>query len=501
MLETVQMVLQESLDHVQAQSETIEVRFQTEQAKLEEMEQARQVAATDASEVRAKFDAQEKTLNTAQEACENAKMDVLNAKKVKQDAIESRDSLLKEIKRFTAVHTKYGELLEDRCRVREQRCEDVQQTLTAIGTETSLVTSALNGLVKVRSSRSTFEEFSAKAVGQSFADHKAKLEQDLRDNTTLQEDGPIEAAEILHDAMLQNAASKLAALSDVREKLEKSETVFKGAKKEAKQQAQTLSSCQAERDTLHAKSVELAEVLDIVKRLILCTDAPSPGPTARGGATASPVDDEGADDAEDATEAALLLGNELINAASAADDTQMTEGTEAAAVDIAARDFELGDRVLVDGHRKGTLTWDGRPEYNFVEVKFEDDETCSGAISVNTVKFLAKASSDSNSSQDSHASVDPSNLQGAFDLADDKVVEEIQSQQGDERACDEPPAKKQKLESEAVVMEEAAEPAPGDTPTADADEAPAGVPPRGTLAKEATGAPVDIQTVMSSGGA
>jgi len=113
LLETVQDVLEESLEHVRGQSDNTEVCLEAERVKLTECEQARDLAVTAAADSKTDFESQEKTLSMAQEGCEDAKTDLITAKEVKQQALESRDGLIKDQERFAAVHGSFMELLED----------------------------------------------------------------------------------------------------------------------------------------------------------------------------------------------------------------------------------------------------------------------------------------------------------------------------------------------------------------------------------------------------
>jgi hypothetical protein len=428
MLETVQMVLQESLDHVRVECDNSEIHLQSEQAKLKELEEAQQVSADAAAKTMAEFENQEKVLSRAQEACEDAKSEVASAKDVKLKAIESRESLLKEQERFKAVHASFIELLEEESLSQESRLaklEEVRQGLQFIGTEASLVTAALAALQQSKSSRSKFEEVSAKAVGRVFAEKSSKYEQDLVQNAVAQEDSPIEAAEILHDAMLQNAASKNASLSALREALDKSEGLFKAAKKEAKQQENLAAACQAKRDALHEKSAELSEVLVIVQQLTVSTDPPSPGPSRQGGTAAALADDA----AEDESQVAASLGNDLV---AAADDARPVE------------------------------------------------EVPVGAESEEAVVEAAVGSC---------ATVDPANLEGAFEAA---AAE--QAAESENAPSAEPPAKRQKLDDEAAPVDE---PMASCAPADPVDDQLSSSPIK-ELAEESS---IDLRSVMMTGGA
>jgi len=58
-------------------------------------------------------------------------------------------------------------------------------------------------------------------------------------------------------------------------------------------------------------------------------------------------------------------------------------------MDEEADESEEGLKVSVDG-REGTLTWDGRPRHQFVEVQWDDDRSVSGIIAASRVKWIAK---------------------------------------------------------------------------------------------------------------
>jgi len=385
-------------------------------------------------------------LSMAQEGCEGAKAELITAKEIKEKAIASRHLLIKEKEDFEAVHRSFMELLEDdTCagESRTQKLEEVRQGLQAIpAAEASLITATIAALTQLRGSRSKFEEVSAKAVGRTFTEQFAKLEQGLVRNTEEQEDGPIETAEILHDAMIQNAASKELVLTNNREALEKAESALKAAKKETKQQVQVRTVCQAERDALLNKTAELAEVVECVKRLSVSIDPPSPGPAARGAAAAALMEDEPEDD----TQAAVSLGDALITDA---EDADASQGTSVEPANLEAAFDDAGVETAIEEQATKELVdllLDGEP--------VEDDED---------LEPPAKR----------------------LKLDGDVEVEE------------------ESAEIDATLAGEAHLPA--DEPMASADEVvvPAGTPPRDSPVKEIVRepSPEDLQTQMMTGGA
>merc|ERR1719265_1444107 len=104
---------------------------------------------------------------------------------------------------FTRVQTTFEKLLQedDSLQERQQKLDEVRQCLQKIGTESSLITATVSTLIKPRKSRSSFEEVSAKAVSKVFEEHSLKLAEELVKMEELTEDGPVEEAEVLHDAM------------------------------------------------------------------------------------------------------------------------------------------------------------------------------------------------------------------------------------------------------------------------------------------------------------
>jgi hypothetical protein len=268
------------------------------------------------------------------------------------------------------------------------------------------------------------------------------LDEDIVSSEEFSQGGHVEEAEVLADAMTEHAANKLLALSDLREQRTMKQTIFKVAKKETKQQAQVASSCKAEHDASQAKSTELSAVIEIVKQLVVCVEPASPGRSVQGACAASLLEDgpEGAEEIQP----------------EAAEDTP--EATDDA--------LALGNDLIIAAGEA-------------VDAETPGDK----------------------SSQDSSASVHPSNLQAAFDLANEKAgenaEEDINEKSGHEQdpqyddACAEPLEKKRRLDDEKEDLAESAKDHVMVTDQVQSIE----------IARKELQSPVDLQGVITSGGA
>jgi len=277
-LETVEMVLQDDLEHAKVQIEAIEQRIQAEKVKVEECQEACSVVASAADEVIADCERKEKSAVVAEDACADAKGDLINAQKKHDEAIEGRPKLLSNRENCKAFLESYQRLQEEGIHAvgqeaaKEKKLDEVKHGLEALGTQESLVIAGLLALKKSPSVRSRFEDGAAQEILKVFKERAEKIEEELATNSLLSEDSLVREAEVLYDAMIQNAANKLLVAVESREARDKKGAELEAAKKTVAAQAKILKSCEAEHRELDAKVVDMNEVLAMVEQLTKCTD-------------------------------------------------------------------------------------------------------------------------------------------------------------------------------------------------------------------------------------
>lgn len=289
-LETVAMALQDDVEYTKVQIESVEERIQTEKVKVTEYKQAHEVVVASSAEVVAEFEAQEKLAKVAEEACADAKAELLNTKRLHEEAKEGRPKLMTDKETCNAFLECYRRLQEESVHVagreadKDKLLDEVKQGLEALGTQESLVIAGLLALKKSPTERSRFEEAAAQEILKVFRERSEKIDEELSTNSLLSEDGLVLAAEALFDAMLQNAAKKVLVAVEAREAKNKKEAELDAAKKTVAKQAKVLRSCEEEHTDLKAKVVDMSEVLHLVQKLTVCVDvATSPEKLQRTG--------------------------------------------------------------------------------------------------------------------------------------------------------------------------------------------------------------------------